>query len=206
MNSKPVGYFTRFLVIDCETSGIAKGQPDPSKNANTGETYQAVSWGMLVVDAQSLEIIDKLYVEVKWDGISVWDPKAEKVHGLSKNYLSQYGMSEEEAVVQIGNLILDHFGDTPVCVAGHNVGTFDLPFLRSTLYRHEVFVRFGNRVIDTNSIGFAVFGSYNSDDLFELVGCDSRDEAHNALADACNSLKVIQSVRNIFDVCIAGAQ
>ena len=202
--TKPRGYFDYFLAIDCETSGMAFNEDDPSINTKTGQIYQSVSWGLIVVDATTLKTVEELYLEIKWDGESEWDKKAEKVHGLSLAYLEEHGMTSEEAVVAIAGLILKYWGpDVPVCLAGHNVQTFDMPFLKRLLRSQGIDIKFGNRHIDTNSIGFGVYQTYNSDDLFEMVGCAKRAE-HNALDDARNVVRSIRVTRSLANECFGG--
>ncbi|RWZ87251.1 MAG: 3'-5' exonuclease [Hydrotalea sp. AMD] len=197
--STPRGYITRLLALDCETSGICNGD-DPSFNRDTGEYCQAVSWGLIVVDATTLNPIDELYLEIKWDGKSIWSPQAEKIHGLSKQYLAENGITRSEAVEHIGNLIIDHWGPfSPVHILGHNPH-FDLAFLKSDLRSEGLEVKFGNKRLDTNSIGFGVYGTHNSDDLFETIGLPPRKD-HNALDDARSALKVFQTTRLIANTC-----
>lgn len=203
-NKKPRGYFDYFLAIDCETSGMSFGTDDPSINTKTGQVYQSVSWGLVVVDATTLKTVEELYIEIKWDGESEWDKRAEKVHGLSLAYLEENGMTSEEAVVAIAGLILKYWGpDVPVCLAGHNVQTFDMFFLKRLLRSQGIEIKFGNRHIDTNSIGFGVYQTYNSDDLFDVVGCAKRDK-HNALDDARNVVRVIRVTRSLANECFGG--
>ena len=59
--------------------------------------------------------------------------------------------------------------------------------------------------VDTNAVGFAVFNSYTSDELFECVGIPPRDPSkHNALDDAHCVLTTLQTVRTLFNKCIEG--
>ena len=130
----PRGYFKYTLAADCETSGIALNCDDPSQNPKTGEKYQAVSWGLVVVETGTLKAVDELYVEIQWDKQYKWNDGAQRIHGMSREYLRDNGVPMKEAVEQIGSLILTYWGpDSPICLLGHNVHTFDLPFLRSTL-------------------------------------------------------------------------
>lgn len=204
MSTKPRGYFTRALVIDAETTGLAFGCDDASYNPTTKEKFQSVSWGLIVVDAQSLETIEEKYIEIQWDGKSVWHDRAEQVHGLSREYLAANGLTPEEAAIEIAGLILDHWGpSSPVCLIGHNVATFDMWFLKRLLRDHGIEIKFGNRHVDTNSIGFSVYATYNSDDLFEEIGLPTRDpNKHNALDDARSSLAVVRATRSLFDACL----
>jgi DNA polymerase III epsilon subunit-like protein len=201
---KPRGYIEKALFIDCETSGLAYNCDDPSYDPATGQKFQAVSFGLIVVNMNTLRVVEKLYVEIKWDGESVWDKRAQSVHGLSLEYLEDNGLSPEDAVVEIATLIINHWGpDGVVCLGGHNVATFDKWFLQRLLRSQGINIRFGSKTIDTNAIGLATFGTHNSDDLFEAVGLPTRDpERHNALTDAMNCVEVIRVVRSVFNQCL----
>lgn len=197
MSSKPRGYFKYLLALDVETTGLCFGSIDPSYDERTGEMYQAVSIGAVVVDADTLKPVKDLYLEIQWDGVSIWSARAEQVHGLSKEYLQTNGVSPEDACVSLAELLLDYWGpDGVVGLIGHNVSTFDKFFVDRLLKNHGLTIKFGNRHVDTHSIGYATFGTYNSDDLFELVGVVRAD--HNALEDAYASLKVLQTVRALW--------
>lgn len=205
-DSKPRGYFKYLLAIDCETTGINYNAADPSIG------HQAVSWGVIVANAKSLKSIEELYVEIKWNDESkkrreedpTFGKEAEKIHKLTYNYLEKNGIEESEAVEKIGNLILKYWGPTvSIRTLGHNVHTFDLPFLRSMFNRHNVPLRFGNRHYDTNSIGWATFETFNSDDLFEVCGLPVRD-AHNSLEDARYALESTRLIRLLFQQKVLG--
>lgn len=198
-DQKPKGYYNRVLVADCETSGFFSGQDDPSYNPKTKQEYQAVAWGLIVADADTLQPIDKLYLEIQWNGVSLWDPGAQAIHGLSKQHLQQHGVSEETAVIEIGNLVLKHWGPgvSGINFLGHNVVSFDLPFFKRLMRKFGIELKYSHRHIDTNAIGFATIGTYNSDDLFEAVGMEVRGH-HNALTDAKYALEVVRRVRTLW--------
>ena len=199
---KPRGYYTLVLAMDCETTGLASNCDDPSYNPKTGEEYQAVSWGLVVADAQTLKPIEELYIEIQHNGDSEWDMRAQRIHGLSKDYLAENGFSEEEAVEAIGTLIMKYWGsEVSIRTLGHNVATFDLWFFKRLFRRQGIELRFGNRHIDTSTVGFVNWETYNSDDLFEMVGFDARGE-HNALDDAKMALESARVTRLLFKNCI----
>lgn len=202
----PRGYFNFTLAADCETSGMVFNADDPSFDPVTKTEYQAVSWGLIVANTETLKPVDQLYVEIQYDPKYAWNAEAERVHGMSKEYLAKNGVPMEEAVEQIATLILKYWGPkSPVSMLGHNVMTFDLPFLRRTLRSQGIDVRFANRHCDTNSVGFAALQTYNSDDLFEAVGLVARDpNNHNALVDAMNALETVRRVRAIYNKIIEG--
>lgn len=203
---KPKGHFDYLLAMDCETTGLCINNHTPVEN-NDGERHQAVSWGFVVADAQTLMPQKELYVEIKWNKYSKEQRKldsyfgihAEKIHGLTKEYLDDNGMTETEAVERIANeIIVPYWGIganmSNIRTLGHNVHTFDLPFLRDLFGRHGLDLPFGNRHMDSNSLGFGTVGSLNSDDLFSVLGMDDRDE-HNALEDARMALESFRLVR-----------
>lgn len=204
--NKPVGYFDFVLAIDCETTGVCFSSDSAVHNEATGERHQTVSWGVLVVDATKLNIIEELYIEIAWNKISIAqrdaDPtfgkEAESVHGLTKEYLDEHGITEEEAVVKILNLVAKYWGaETSIVTLGHNVHTFDMVFLRDLVRRQGIELRLNNRHIDTNSIGFANWQTYNSDQLFDLMGFEQRTD-HNALEDIKMTLAALRASRLIF--------
>jgi len=195
VKGKPAGYFEKVLAVDCETSGLLFNGDDPS------EGFQSVAWGLIVADAHTLKPIEELYVEIQWDGESQWQSGAQKAHGLSKEYLTENGLTEEQAVVEMGALIMRHFGDGKICLLGHNVCSFDIWFLKRLFRKFKIELKFGARHVDTNSVGFVNWETYNSDDLFELIGFEARGD-HNALEDARMSLESARVTRMLFNTLL----
>lgn len=193
--NKPRGYFSRLLIMDCETTGLKYNANDPS------EGFQSIAWGLIVADAQTLKSVDELYVEIKWNGVDKWSNGAQKVHGLSKEYLKKNGVTEEQAAVKIGTLILKHWGpDASIRICGHNVGSFDLWFMRRLMHKFGLPFKTGNRHLDTYSVGITTLETYNSDDLFKAIGLPERDSnKHNALEDARCALEVVRRVRMLWN-------
>ena len=201
-NTKARGYMKYLAALDVETSGLCFNSDSPSTNVKTGERYQIVSIGLIVVDADTLTPVEELYREIKWDGTSDWSDRAEKVHGLSRKYLEENGVDGEEAVIDIASLLLKYWGaDGVISLIGHNVATFDKFFLLDLMREHGIEIKIGNRHIDSHAVAFTTFGTYNSDDAFEYVGVALR-EGHNALDDARASLKVIKTVRDLWQQVI----
>jgi len=196
---KPAGWFQYVLAMDAETTGLKFNSDDPSIG------HQAVSWGFIVADSHTLKPIEKLYVEIKWNDTSLdareADPKfgtyAEKIHGLTLAYLEENGLDEQEAVEEIGTLILKYWGDGNIRCLGHNVATFDIWFLKRMMRRYNIELKFGARHIDTSGAGFINFETYTSDALFDEVGFEARDD-HNALVDAEMALESARMMRLIF--------
>jgi hypothetical protein len=196
---KPRGYFEKVLAMDCETTGLFFNEDDPSYNSQTGQTHQSVSWGFIVADAKTLKPIEKLYIEIKHDGKSEWNSKAEAVHGLSKAYLKENGMDASEAVEAIANLIIKHWGPTGnICTLGHNVVSFDLCFLKRLMRSQGIVLKFGNRHIDTFAASMGTIQAFNSDDLFDTMGLPVR-EKHNALEDIEYTLESLRRIKVLWD-------
>lgn len=204
--TKPVAYFQKLLAIDCETTGICFHSDSPVSNPTTGEIHQTVSWGLIVADAVTFEPVEQLYVEIKWNDTSRaarnknpnFGLKAEQVHGLTFNHLEQHGITEEEAVIKIGNLILKHWSPkVSIKTLGCNITTFDIPFLRDLFRRHGIELNFGSRHYDTNSLSLGTVGAYDSNDLFESLGFEKRKE-HNSLDDARLALESFKSISTLW--------
>lgn len=196
MAPKPRGFASRALFIDAETTGFARGY-DPAFNPETGETHQILSLGMAVVELPSFRVLETHYHEVKWNGKSKWTKEAEAIHGLTKEYLEQNGITEEELVVAIADVVIKHWGfDEPVILGGTNVMSFDKKFLEYLLTTYEVEIKISHRAIDTFGIGLVAFDAFNSDDLFKEVGVVRSH--HNALEDVLASVKSCRMVRKAF--------
>lgn len=191
------GEFEKILAFDCETSGINLGKIDPAQD------YRMVSGGFIVADI-NFEPIEKLYIELKWDDPTCkekfyWDNKAEAIHGLSREYLNENGITEEAAAESVGGLIYDHWGLNEVVVLlGTNVASFDQFFLRKFLDRQNLKFKFAHRMLDTFSLAMGTVRAFNSNELFELIGCH-REATHNALQDAECSLKAFRTLHKLWN-------
>ena len=207
LNKKPKGFFKYILAMDCETTGIhnVKEDDDPSIG------QQAISWGFIVADAQTLLPVEELYVEIKWNDESKnarernpsFSLGASDIHGLTFAHLEEHGVTEEEAVVQIIELILKYWGPSQqLKCLGHNVASFDIPFLKSLFRRFGVEVMFASRHCDSNSVGFAVLETYTSDQFFSAMGFSDRG-SHNALEDIMHSLESCRRIRVLWKAFVA---
>lgn len=188
------------LAVDVETTGMSWLQGDPSKG------HQVVSFGAIVADAETFEEIEHKYVEVKWTKESEdaleqnpsFGRDAEKVHGLTREYLNEHGVTEEEAAAELGELIMKYWStDVTVQLLGHNVATFDLFFIRNLLHKHGLTFKFASRMYDSHSLGAGTVGAVNSDQLFAALGFDDRND-HNSLEDARMSLEAFRIIRKLW--------
>lgn len=183
------GYFKYILAVDTETTGyypknlhVTHTPPNRIEACEDFEEYQILSIGLIVASVKTFAPIEKLYLEIKWNGKSTWNMKAQNIHGLTKEYLEEHGITEEEAVVQIAQLILKYWGPTGYLVfLGHNI-TFDIQFLDRLMSKFGIQLNISGRFIDTNSLGMATVGSFTSDELFDKMGLPIRDK-HNSMED-----------------------
>ena len=187
--------FDKFLAIDLETSGMSFTTDDPS---NAYE-YQIVSIGLIVSNPTNYKEEASIYREIRWNGTSEWNAKAEEIHGLSKEHLEEVGLDEEDAVADILEFILEHFDSTkPIVLMGHNVVSFDKPFFKALLRKYGVNLKFSHRALDSFPVGLLTVDAYDSDELFENMGFPAR-KAHNALEDIQLTLKAFRGIKGILD-------
>lgn len=197
--------FDYTLAIDAETSGIAFGSVDPTgaADADNEKYYQAVSFGFIIASATTFKPLDELYVEIQHDDRYQWSDGAEKVHGLSREYLAAHGMSRKDAAFAIAGFIEKYFGPMKdirkIALLGHNVATFDRYFLIELLEEFDLCPQFGNRHIDTFSLGVTLLGCFSSDELFDTLGLTRDPNKHNALEDARHALKAARLMKKFFN-------
>lgn len=204
MTKKRPALFDLTLAIDAETSGIAFGSVDPTYDVNSGEAFQALSFGLIVANVHTLQPIDELYVEIKFDGENyTWSEGAQRVHGMSREYLEANGLPRPEAAQKIVTFIEKYFGPISqirkICLLGHNVATFDRYFLIDLLQSIDAVPQFGNRHIDTFSLGVVVLSAFSSDELFDTLGMVRDPENHNALQDAKYALKAARMIHKFLE-------
>lgn len=192
MSEFPVGYFDKILAFDVETSGISKNRDNPADGC------QIVSIGMIVANASTYEVIEKKYLEIKWDGTSIWSEIAESIHGLTKAYLEINGMDQEDAVFEIGNFILKYWPlHTPIHCLGHNLIGFDIPFLKGLFSKFDMQLKLTNRNVDTFTLMNVLLGAFDSNQGFDKIGLKTRKE-HNALEDIEMTLETVRRINLIW--------
>ena len=181
------------LAIDWETSGYSF--------PNYAEKHQGLSFGAIVYDTSSYLAIEKLYCELKYDPKYEWNLTAEKIHGLSKEYLDKNGLPIQEGAIKLANLIIKYFGTDAVQLLGHRVN-FDKAFTTWLLAEIEVGVEWHSINIDSCVLGTALMEISKSDDIFEILGMPPR-KAHNSLQDIEYTLESVRLMKQYF---LAGVQ
>lgn len=183
-NPKPI---ENILIIDFETSGL------------DSKTNQALQLGAIVVRKDTLEILDKIKIDILFNPSKYkWTYGAQKIHKIPMNpvrTIEEQIYSIDSAGRMMGNFIYEYFGGQSVTLCGHNPA-FDKAFLEQILNEASIQVQFKHRMIDTSSIGMALWNTETSDDLFKLVGIE-RTQKHDALEDAMACYKVLVMARKI---------
>ena len=180
------------ICLDFETSGS-------NFNGDSTIDYQGLSFGAIIFDTKTFKEIDSIYVEMKFDDTKYkWSAEAEAIHGMSREYLEEHGVTREEGLAELLNLILKHFGPNPgkILFLGHNC-QFDIDFTLQLCRDFGMELIPFHVILDSASTGFILSGMYKSNDIFECFAGVTRD-THNALDDARACLTSVQTMREIF--------
>lgn len=179
------------LLIDFETSG------SDVTNKNH-QQYQGISLGALIVNMEKFEVVDGYYVEIKFNESKyLWSEEAEKVHGLTKDYLEANGVSQEEALGGLLEVIMRWIGFTDkLFIMGYNI-EFDKGFMQQLFDDCEVPINFHHIMIDPAPMAYFLVQEYRSDRVFSLFSDMSR-EVHNALEDCYICFDVLKTMREVF--------
>lgn len=176
------------LGIDFETSGYSL--------PNYSDRHQGISFGAIIFDMKTLEQIESLYVEIKFDNKYIWDNGAEKIHGLSRDHLSNNGISQEEAAFALVGLINKYMGNGDVVLLGQRVN-FDKAFTIQLLDSAGLELKFNPTTIDSCSIATVFLELTYSEDIFAMCGMPPRGK-HNALEDITYTLSSIRKMKEYF--------
>jgi DNA polymerase III alpha subunit (gram-positive type) len=188
---------TKAICIDWETSGSTWG-------GDSSILHQGISFGLVVFDTRTFDPIDMIYHEIKFDSSKYkWSNEAQAVHGISREYLEQNGISQEDAAVAMVEILLKHFGPDPtIMFLGHNVG-FDVLFTKQLLEPFELMFKTHNVLLDTACTALITMGIHKSDLVFEALGLEER-QMHNALEDCLMTIEACKRIRMIFEAGLNG--
>jgi oligoribonuclease (3'-5' exoribonuclease) len=176
------------LAIDWETSGYSL--------PNYAEKHQGISFGAIIFDVRTLDPIEELYREIKFNPKYLWDEQAERIHGVSREHLAKHGISQEDAAVELGNLVVKYLGTEDVMLLGHRVH-FDRAFTTQLMKSIGIDFSYHPTSIDSCSIATVLMELTYSEDIFQTLGLPPRGK-HNALEDIQNTLKSIQKMKHFF--------
>lgn len=181
------------LAIDWETTGSDFG-------GDSSKSYQGISYGAVIFNTETFEPVETLYRELHFDDTKYkWTEGAEKIHGLSQQYLKENGVPREEGLADLLDLILRHIGaESKIFFLGHNVD-FDIDFTMQLARDFGVELKAHHVKLETSGAAFIAIGQYRSNDVFEFFTGKVRDGSHNALDDALMALEVTRNMRHMFN-------
>lgn len=176
------------LAIDWETSGYSI--PDYASR------HSGLSFGAAIFDTKTFEVVDSLYCEIKPDPAKEWDVGAEKIHGMSREYLESNGFTREDAAIQLASLVLKYLGTGKVIPLGHRVH-FDIAFTDDLLKTIDVKLDWDPIKMDSAALAAILLHETSSDNLFRACGFDDRTE-HNSLEDILLTLESVRVLKQTF--------
>lgn len=177
------------LAIDWETSGFS--YPDYAKD------HQGISFGAIIFDISTLETVEELYREVKFDATKYqWSMRAQEIHGITQAHLLQNGVSQAEAAQDLLNLILKYIGNGDVTLLGHRV-YFDKAFTQQLTESVGIELSYHPTVIDSSSIGTLFLEQSRSEEIFQSLGLPARGK-HNAMEDIRMTLESVRILKKFF--------
>lgn len=185
------------IFIDWETTGA------DFDSGLTTKKYQGISFGAVIASTETFEEVASMYRELKFDSTKYqWTEGAEKIHGLSRDYLNEHGVDRAEALHDLLELIQQYIGASgKIMIGGHNV-QFDIDFTNQLTEDCAGFKFDLHHVkLETSALGFITTGIYRSNELFQLFGADARGK-HNALDDARQSLAVARGIKQLVQVAL----
>lgn len=175
------------IAIDWETSGYSV--PDYASK------HQGISVGAAVFDIKTFEPIETFYQVIRFNKKYEWSDQAEKIHGLSREFLYENGVTQEEAAMLLGSLILKYFGDTKVVLCGHRC-YFDRAFTNQLFDTVDMEIPWDPIQIDSAAIALSFLNVTSSDDLFSICDLPPRTQ-HNALEDVLLTLESIKTIKSL---------
>ncbi|WP_407303464.1 hypothetical protein [Acinetobacter sp.] len=184
------------LAIDWETSGSNFG-------GDSTKDYQGISYGAVIFNTETLEPVETLYRELQFDETKYkWSMEAEKIHGLSREHLAANGVSREEALADLLELLLKYIGaESKIMFLGHNV-MFDIDFTQQLANDFGITLKVHHVMLETSGAGFITIGKYKSNDVFEFFTGKVRDGSHNALDDALMALETARNMRALMKAAL----
>lgn len=187
----PSGFVPAFgLCIDWETTGSNFG-------GDSSIEYQGIALGAAVFSLKTFEIKSTFKIYIKFDPTKYkWTDKAQEIHGITKEFLEENGVTQEEAAIEFASFLLDHFGPSPkIMVLGHNIH-FDIAFTKQLLEPFELMFTIHHVQLDTACAGLIAIGQYKSDFLFDIFGLPKRGD-HDPLEDVKYTLAVAKGIREL---------
>ncbi len=193
---------SHILVIDWETTGAEFGLPA----TEIAKKYQGISLGLIVANFHTLEEVYSDYFVINYEPHKyVWTDRAEEIHGMSRQFLSEHGVSREEAIERVLTPILEYWGPKGIIVFGAHNAAFDMAFLEEQILKPAgVKLEFHQAKLDTAVLGMILLGNGKSDFVFDLLGGTEQRGDHNALEDARLCLASMRTAKQLFNEILNG--
>ena len=168
------------IVLDIETTGL-----DSLKN------------GIVSIGAVSFNNPNEIfYEECRIDSDDVIDEEALKINGFTKEQITDKNKQSQSEL--INNFYFWLGKQDNRILAGHNIGFFDLNFIKAKVIKYNIIIKSRHRSIDLCSVAqtkyFEIYKDFLIDDFKEnamnlpniLKFCGLKDNRnkHNALEDA----------------------
>jgi len=176
------------LAIDWETSGYSV--------PNYAQKHQGISFGAIIFDVKTLNPVEELYREIKFNDKYEWSSQAEAIHGVTRHYLEKSGVDQMQAAVDLANLVVKYIGTEDVMLLGHRVH-FDRAFTEQLTDSIGVKFNYHPTVIDSCSIATVLMEMTYSEDIFQTLGLPPRGK-HNALEDIQYTLESVKRIKDFF--------
>jgi len=183
------------LAIDFETSGYSL--------PNYASKHQGISFGAIIFDAKTLAPIEALYREIKFNPKYTWSSEAESIHGLSIDYLSKNGVTQEQAACDLAELVIRYMGTSEIMLLGHRVN-FDKAFTIQLMDSVDMEFSYHPTMIDSCSIATVLMELSYSDEIFQTLGLPKRGQ-HNSLEDIMYTLESVKLMKDYFISGIAAS-
>jgi len=176
------------LGVDWETSGYSL----PGYTTK----HQGISFGAIIFDVKTLDTVEELYREIKFDSKYEWTDGAEKIHGITRAHLEQHGVPVEAAALELGNLIIKYCGTDDVILLGHRVH-FDKAFTIQLMNTIGVELNYHPTSIDSCSMGTVLMEMTRLDEIIATLGMPARGK-HNSLDDIRMTLASVKRMKELF--------
>jgi len=176
-----------YLAVHVETTGINQ---ETDKKITDGHSIVALA--LVICDKEFNRVEDKIiFID---NGINDAE-LGTRWHGISNSFLKEEGVSEEDAVLQFANFILEYFSpeDDIVCL-GQNPHSFALPFLKKLLYKHKVYINFSTNSLDLFSLTAPTMGELSIREVIDIFGDVDDLPTHYQQHEYCCLLKVISFI------------
>ncbi len=188
-----MGFINKVLVLDWEASGLPKEFGTQIWNKGP----QGIELGAILVEdltgecRSEWEFVSRVrFVQRDYSGLN-WDPQAERIHGITINDLIQ--APTPATVCTNFNYFLkqSYAPKEPILLCGQNP-------MYDRYYLYQLYMlaqmeppRLHSRMIDTFSLGIAIWGDQTGDEVFERATGKKRT-THTSLGDARSSHAVLK--------------